>query len=166
MERLGPHSAAHVRDTGARIYIPARDCSAAAASERVQFIIVAAAWCAGCSARNAGSGLAIRSIHSKLNRTALHKFVRRRRSQGKWNMLHQYQYHGNNAREGCVQMLWQGCYRHHVRRVEGVYCFGSGIYIIFCSRRKKNVCTPFLLVVFRGEGIPTASASNSAGAAR
>lgn len=166
MKRLGPHSAAHVRTAPARVYIPAIDCSAAAASERVQFIIVAAAWCAGCSAISVGPGLAIRSIHSKLNRTALHKSVRRRRSQGKWNMLHQYQYHGNNTREGCVQMLWQGCYRHHVRRVEGVLFWIRNIYLIFCSRRKKNVCTPFLLVVLRGEGIPTASASNSAGAAR
>lgn len=121
-QRLSPHIAAHVRDgTYARVYIPAIDCSAAAASERVQFIIVAAAWCAGCSAITAGPGLAIR-VKSGGNRTALHKSVRRRRSQRKWNMLHQYQYHGNNTREGCVQMLWQGCYRHHVRRVEGVYC--------------------------------------------
>lgn len=139
MERLGPYSAARVRDgTYARVYIPAIDCSAAAASERVQFIIVAAAWCAGCSAISAGSGLAITSIHSKLNRTALHKSVRRRRSQRKWNMLHQYQYHGNNTREGCVQMLWQGCYRHRV----WLYCLISNIYILF-TKKKKCVYTFF-----------------------
>lgn len=169
LERLGPHTAARVRDgtytAPARVHIPAKDCSAAAASERVHFVIVAAAWCAGCIARSAGPGLAIRE-RSDGNRSALHKSVRRRRSQRKWNMLHQYQYHGNNAREGCVPMLWQGCYRHHVRRVEGVYCLDQEYIFNICSRRKKNVCTPVLLVVLRGEGIPTASASNSAGAAR
>lgn len=146
MERLGPYSAAHVRDgtyTAARIYIPARDCSAAAASERVQFIIVAAAWCAGCSAPSAGPGLAI-TVKSDGNRSALHKSVRRRRSQGKRNMLHQYQYHGNNAREGCVPMLWQGCYRHHVRRVEGVYCLDQEyIFNILFTKKKKCVYTFF-----------------------
>lgn len=171
LERLGPHSTAHVRDgtytAPARIYNPARDCSAAAASERVHFIIVAAAWCAGCSARSVRVALlAIREQRSDGNRSALHKSVRRRRSQRKWNMLHQYQYHGNNAREGCVQMLWQGCYRHHVRRVEGVYCLDQEYIFNILFTKKKNVCTPFLLVVFRGEGIPTARASNSAGAAR
>lgn len=126
LKRLGPHTAARVRDgtytAPARVHIPARDCSAAAASERVHFIIVAAAWCAGCSARSVALQ-AIREQRSDGNRSALHKSVRRRRSQGKRNMLHQYQYHGNNAREGCVQMLWQGCYRHRV----WLYCLISNI---------------------------------------